>query len=176
MVLDGGDAVIGQRMVRDGLGADASLILECQFEDGINMSFVCRGLKVLIGQFRTRRHARTAVKRIDEAEALMYRRIFSLCTQSLDGDSFTEIFPSRMATMLSATVASRALSKCGVAGAGPGRNIAAHRAMATSSGHLTMVWRRLISGRVFGMALVNKDISCLFSRRQAVHAANQGWT
>ena len=49
MVLDGGDAVIGQRMVRGGLDADASLILECQFEDGINMSFVCRGLEVLIG-------------------------------------------------------------------------------------------------------------------------------
>ena len=142
MVLGGGDPEIGQRMVRVGLGADASLILECQFEDGINMSFVCRGLKVLIGQFRTRRHARTAVKRIDEAEAVIYRRISSLRMQRLDGDSFTEIFPSRMATMLSATVASSALSKCGVAGAGPGRNIAAHRAMATSSGHLIMVWRR----------------------------------
>ena len=65
MVLDGGDAVIGQHMVRVGLGADASLILECQFEDGIDMSFVCRGLVALIGQFRTSRHARTAVKRID---------------------------------------------------------------------------------------------------------------
>ena len=125
MVLSGGDAVIGQCMVRVGLGADASLILECQFEDGIDMSFVCRGLVVLIGQFRTRRHSRTAVKRIAEAEAVMYRRIFSLRMQLLDGDSFTEIFPSRMATILSATVASRALSKCGVAGAGPGRNIAA---------------------------------------------------
>ena len=78
MVLGGGDAVIGQRMVRVGLGADASLILECQFEDEIDMSFVGRGLLVLIGQFRTRRHARTSVKRIDEAEAAMYRRIPSL--------------------------------------------------------------------------------------------------
>ena len=90
MVLNGGDAVIGQRMVRVGLGADASLIMECQFEDGINMSFVCRGLEVLIGQFRTRRHARTAVKRIDEAEAVIYRRISSPRMQRLDGDSFTE--------------------------------------------------------------------------------------
>ena len=62
MVLGVGDEVIGQRMVGVGLGADASLILECQFEDGINMSFVCRGLVVLIGQFRTRRHSRTAIK------------------------------------------------------------------------------------------------------------------
>ena len=132
MVLVCGDAVLGQRMVRVGLGADASFILECQFEDGINMSFVCRGLLVLIGQFRTRRHARTAVKQIDEAEAVMYHRIFSLRMQRLDGDIFTEIFPSRMATMLSATVVSRALSNFGVAGAGPGRNIAAHSGMATS--------------------------------------------
>ena len=78
MALGGGDAVVGQRMVCFGLGADASLILECQFECGIDMSFVCRGLVVLIGQFRTRRHACTAVKRIDEAEAAMYRWISSL--------------------------------------------------------------------------------------------------
>ena len=132
MVIGGGDAVIGQRMVRVCIGADASLILECQFEDGIDMSCVCRGLVVLIGHFRTRRHAGSAVKRIDEAEALMYRRISGLGMRRPHGDSFTEIFPSRMATLLSATVASRALPKCGVAGAGPGRNIAAHRAMATS--------------------------------------------
>ena len=55
MVLGGGDAVIGQHMVRVGLGADASLIVECQVEDGIDMSFMCRGLVVLIGQFQTRR-------------------------------------------------------------------------------------------------------------------------
>ena len=79
MGLGGGDAVTGQRMVSVGLGADASLLLEYQFEDGINMSFVCRGLEVLIGQFRTHWHARTAVKRIDDAEAVMYRLIFSLC-------------------------------------------------------------------------------------------------
>ena len=96
------------------------------------MSFVCRGFVVLIGQFRTRRHARTAVKRIDEAEALIYRRISSLRMQRLDGDSFTEIFPSRMATMLSATVASGALFASGVAGVGPGSSIAAQRAMAIS--------------------------------------------
>ena len=130
MVLGGVNAVIGQRMVRGGLGADASLILECQFKYGIDMSFVRRGLALLIGQFRTRRHARSAVKRIDDAEAVMYRLIFSLCMQRLDGDSFTEIFPSRMATMLSATVASEALSTRTVAGAGPGSNIAAHRVMA----------------------------------------------
>ena len=176
MFLGGGDAVIGQRMFRVGLRADASLILECQFEDGIDMSFVCRGLLALIGKLRTRRHARTAVKRIDDAEAVIYRRISSLRMQRLDGDSFTEIFPSRMATMVSATVASRALSKCGVAGAGPGRNIAAHRAIVTSSGHLIMVWRRLMSGRVILMAIVNKYMSCLLSRRQAVHAAKQGRT
>ena len=55
MVLGGGDAVIGQPMLRVGFGADAALILEGQFADGIDMSFVCRGLVVLIGQFRTRR-------------------------------------------------------------------------------------------------------------------------
>ena len=79
MVLDGGDSVIGQHMVRVGLGANASLILKCQFENRIDMSFVCRGLEVLIGQFQTRRYAPTAVKRIDDAEAVMYRLIFSLC-------------------------------------------------------------------------------------------------
>jgi len=163
-------------MVRVGFGADAALILEGQFEDGIDMTPVRGSLVVPMGQFRTRRHARTAVKRIDEAEAAMYRRISSLCMQLLDGDSFTEIFPSRMATMPSATFASGALSTSGVAGAGPGSNIAAHRAMATSEGHLIMVWRRLMSGREFGMALVNKDMTCLLSRRQAVHAAQQGRT
>ena len=139
------------------------------------MTPVRGSLVVPMGQFRTRRHARTADTRIDEAGAVMRRRISSLGMLRLDGESFTE-FPSRMATMPSATVASGTLSTSGVAGAGPGSNIAAHRAMALSEGHLIMVWRRLMSGREFGMALVNKDMTCLLSRRQAVHAAQQGRT
>ena len=78
--------------------------------------------------------------------------------------------------MLSATVASRALSKSGAAGAGAGSKIAVHGAIAISPGHLLMIWRRLISCRKFGMAIVNKDMTCLLSRRQAVHAAKQGRT
>ena len=44
MVLGGGDAVIGQRMVRVGFGADAALILEGQFEDGIDMTLCAAAL------------------------------------------------------------------------------------------------------------------------------------
>ena len=69
MVLGCGDAVIGQRIVRVGFGADAVLILKGQFEDGIDMTPVPGSLVVLVRQFRTRRHARAAVTQIDEGEA-----------------------------------------------------------------------------------------------------------
>ena len=48
MVLGGGDPVIGQRMVRVGFGADAALVMEGQFEDGIEMSPVRGSLVVLV--------------------------------------------------------------------------------------------------------------------------------
>ena len=48
MVLGGVDALIGQRMVRVGFGADAALILEGQFEDGIDMTPVRGSLVVLV--------------------------------------------------------------------------------------------------------------------------------
>ena len=48
------------------------------------------------------------------------------------------------------------------------------QAMVIREGHLIMVWRRLMSGREFGMALVNKDLTCLLSRRQALYTAQQG--
>ena len=48
MVLGGVDALIGQRMVRVGFGADAALILEGHFEDGIDMTPVRGSLVVLV--------------------------------------------------------------------------------------------------------------------------------
>ena len=48
MVLGGGDAVIGQRMVRVGFGADVALILVGQFEDGIDMTPVGGSILVLV--------------------------------------------------------------------------------------------------------------------------------
>ena len=48
MVLGGGDAVIGQRIVRFCFGAGAMLILEGQFEDGIDMTPVRGSLVVLV--------------------------------------------------------------------------------------------------------------------------------
>ena len=69
MVLGGGDAVIGQRIVRVGFSADAVLTLEGQFEGRIDMTPVPGSLVVLVRQFWTRRHARAAVTQIDEAEA-----------------------------------------------------------------------------------------------------------
>ena len=162
-------------MVHVGFGADAALILEGQFEDGIDMTPVRGSLVVPMGQFRTRRHARTSVTRIDEAEAVMRRGISGLGMRRPDGDTFTEI-PFTDGNNAVCDRRLGALSTSGVAGAGPGSNITAHRAMATSEGHLIMVWRRLMSGREFGMALMNKDMTCLLSRRQAVHAAQQGRT
>ena len=91
MVLGGGDAVIGQRVVRVGFGADAALMLEGQFEDGIDMTPVRGSLVVPMGQFRTRRHASTSVTRIDEAEAVMRRGISGLGMRRPDGDTFTKI-------------------------------------------------------------------------------------
>ena len=91
MIFGGGDAVIGQRIVRVGFGADAVLILEGQFKDGIDMTPIPGSLVVLVRQFRTRRHARAAVTQIDEAEALICRGISGLCMPRPDGDRFAEI-------------------------------------------------------------------------------------
>ena len=51
MILCGSDAVIGQRMVRVGFGADAMLILEGQFEDGADLTPLRRSLVMPMGQF-----------------------------------------------------------------------------------------------------------------------------
>lgn len=91
MVLGAGDAVIGQRMVSVGFDADAALVLEDHFEDEIDIAPLRGSIVVPVGQFWTRWHARTAVKQIDEAAALMCRRISGLGMRRPNGDSFTEI-------------------------------------------------------------------------------------
>ncbi len=92
MILCGSDTVKGQRMIGIGLGADAALILECQFEDGIDMPFVCRGLVVPMGQFRARRHACTTITGINKAKTVICRRVSGLGMRCPDGNRFAE-FP-----------------------------------------------------------------------------------
>ena len=131
-------------------------------------------LAVPMGQFRTRRHSRTAVTQTDEAEAVMCRRFSGLAMPCPDRDSLTEIpfMDGNNAVRdrrLERSVYER--DACGTRqqycreqGHGGNRRPFDHGLAAVDV--RLGIWD----------GFVNKDMTRLLSRRKAFHAAQQGRT